>query len=378
MPYDEIEDAFSRANEVDDVKAAKDLFDSHPELLARSGLAADYMHTAARHGSTGIVALLASLGVDVNIPEDPRLPDRPIGSASALSRVETVRWLLDHGAEINYEWGGWPPSCKPLASATINGNFEIVKMLVEAGGYLNVLDRTNRTPLTWAIEYGRTDIANYLRSKGALEAHQIPGYKPPEPKSPLVQYIEKRFGMVQRFAWLPIIPDSVPVAVRGVLQEEMTFLFTDGMSSRTMKTPAGKERYAHAELVVLVRGWPETAKAVQSADYVWVINWMRQLAQYPFENDTWLGAPVTIIANGEPPAPLGAGTGMTCWLLCADKAPFERATLSDGKDVVFYSMLPIYTAERDYEREHGTIALLTRFAERNVPEYWEPKRPCVV
>lgn len=60
------------------------------------------------------------------------------------------------------------------------------------------------------------------------------------------------------------------------------------------------------------------------------------------------------------------------------KNPFARATLADGKDVAFYTLLPLHAAEIAFKRQHGPRALLERFAERNVPEYWDPKRPSAV
>lgn len=323
--------------------------------------------------------MLIENGVDIDLTQSPEMPERPVGAATALNRVETVRWLLDHGAEINYEWGGFAPTCKPLTSAIINGNVEIAQLLVDAGGFLNVLDRTSRTPLTWAIEYNRKEIADYLRSKGAKEAHEIPGYIPPEQKSPLVQWMENRFCASRRLAYVPLIPDSsINVAVRIQEHENCYCLYTDGMSNQAMNVPPGQESYRYAELTLLLGKWPSDPNELQKPEYVWAINWMRQLAQFPFAHGTWLGAPVTIVANGDPPEPLGPGTDMTCWLLCADKAPFTRAKLSDGKEIVFYTILPIYSDERDYERQHGMKALLERFAVQNVPEYIDPNRPSAV
>ena len=106
---------------------------------------------------------------------------------------------------------------------------------------------------------------------------------------------------------------------------------------------------------------------------------MRRLSQYPFENNTWLGGQTSIIANGDPPLPLGTGTEMTCWLLLAEKEPLARFEMPDGRSVVFYEMIPIHTAERNFKhRDHGMVAPVEKFAEQKMPNYVEPKRKSVV
>lgn len=368
---------FEELLETRDLQAITDLLARHPELVSENVYARSIMFDAARFGATDVVALLVERGIDVNIHQDELMPERPLGAAAALNRTETVRWLLEHGAEVNYEWGGFQPTCSALNAAIINNNLEMACLLVEAGGYLNVLDRTNRTPLTWALEYNQPAIADYLRSKGALEAHQLPGYRPPEVKSPLVEWVERRFCPSHPLAWLPLLPDTVPVAVRAIEHKDCTALFTDGLSARPMAVPPGQEAYRYAELALMFPGLP-SPKELQEPTLAWVVTWMRQIAQYPIEHGTWLGGPVTVLANGDPPTPLGPGTPYTGWLLCADKAPFRRAQLPDGRVVVFYTLLPIHSAEIEFERRHGPVALLSQFAERGVPEHFVPDRPSAV
>jgi uncharacterized protein len=366
--YAEIEDAFAEATEAGDADAVGALFARHPHVLRNPGYAADFLHAAAEAGRTAVVARLVELGADVNAPRSRQVPDRPIGSASALDRLDTVRWLLAHGSDVNYEWDGWAPKCGPLTNAIVNDNLEMCRLLVDHGAALNVVDRTNRTPLTWALDEDRADIAAFLRSKGAIEARDCPGYRRPELTSAIVAWIEGKTG-----ATTPL--PGGPVAVRAGAFEGRTWVFTTGMSDRAMSVPPGREAYRYAELVLAMpagpSAWDEPATA-------WAVMWLRQLAQYPFDNNTWLGAPVTVVTNGEPPQPLGPGTAMTGWLLCADKAPFDRASLQDGRAVVFYTLLPLHPAECDFERRRGPRALLELFAGRSVPEHWDPRRPSAV
>lgn len=294
--------------------------------------------------------------------------------------ADTVRWLIEHGSDINYGWHGDQDYCVPLGIAIMEGHFEIVQLLVEAGGYLNVVDRTNRTPLTWALDYGQDEVAAYLRSKGAVEAHEVPGYVPPLPPEPVPDHVAAMVGPVRLGGWVPIVPDGdPPVAVRAAVRDDgAVCLFTDGLSARPMPPGPGGDEYRHAELALYLSGWPDDPAGWLEPHWRWPLDWLRRLARHPFDTGVGFGGPVAVVANGDPPAPLGPGTALTCWLLLADKEPLGRFETPEGRDVVFYELVPIHTAERDYERAHGTEALLERFAASEVPEFIAPDRASVV
>ena len=69
------------------------------------------------------------------------------------------------------------------------------------------------------------------------------------------------------------------------------------------------------------------------------------MAQYPDNGDTWLGAPITLIADEDPPKPLYKGCPFSAFLLFADSS-FKR---SDGNMVQLYRMIPLFASERAYE-----------------------------
>ncbi|MDY3562922.1 suppressor of fused domain protein [Gemmata sp. JC673] len=361
-----------------DLVSIAHLLATHPEMVTVQEVAARMIHGSI--SNPALVALLVARGVNVNTPEDPRLPDRPLGTAVMGGYTETVRWLIEHGSDINYGWDGDKDYCKPLASAIRQGYTEVVRLLVEAGAYLNVLDRTNRTPLTWALDYGRDEIAAYLRSKGGVESHEVPGYVPPPPPDPVPDHVAWAVGPVRPRGWVPAVPDGdPPVAVRVAVREDgVVCLFTEGMSARPQPPGPGGEEYQYAELAVHLSGWPDDPARWLEPEYRWPLDWLRRLARHPFDAGTGFGGPVAVVANGDPPQPLGPGTALTCWLLLADKDPLGRLDAADGREVVFYELVPLHTAERDFEREHGTEALLERFAQADVPEFVVPDRPSVV
>ncbi len=82
--------------------------------------------------------------------------------------VETVRLLVDLGADINQE----TPLGTPLMKAATNAwNGEIVAMLLEAGADVNQEDQNGRTALFYAEAYGNSDISLQLIAAGADVYH---------------------------------------------------------------------------------------------------------------------------------------------------------------------------------------------------------------
>lgn len=82
--------------------------------------------------------------------------------------VETVRLLIDLGADINQE----TPLGTPLMKAATNAwNSEVVAILLEAGADVNQEDQNGRTALFYAEAYGNSDISMQLIAAGADVYH---------------------------------------------------------------------------------------------------------------------------------------------------------------------------------------------------------------
>ncbi|AMV24067.1 Suppressor of fused protein (SUFU) [Gemmata sp. SH-PL17] len=358
----------------------RQLLINNPAFLNDPECRADLMIAAStRREESHLVELLFGVGVELDISPPNNPINRPVNAAASTNRWLILEWLVKHGAHINYEVEGREPHCFPLAPAILAGRLDVVQLLVEAGAVLDVCDRANNTPLSWAIAYGKTEIADYLRSKGAVESEQARNYRQPPPMTPVFRYMEERCGSIIPLGWQPVFPGSASVTVHTVLHEDFAGAFTDGMSSRPMVVPSGMERYRFAELAMpLGEYWPDHPAAWKEEKYSWAVQWLLRLAEYPFEAGLWLGQPYSIVANGDSPAPLSAYTLMTCWLLLVDKSPLTGFTRPNGDDVVFYTVLPIYTAERDFERRYGLRALLELFAKNNVSPYLDPHRKCLI
>jgi hypothetical protein len=349
-----------RAGKVDVVRI---LLKEHPELVGDCPLGT-WLGVAAESDNVPMVAMLVEeFGFEINGPKNNN--DAPLQAAARKGRVSVVRWLLDHGAEVNLGGGSYST---PLAAAAFGGYLELVQLLLQRGADPNVIYGTMEygdppmNALKVALMYRRDDIAQLLREHGAVLPPGCDMDKPVSGPNNILEHIEKQLGKPNLLALHEIVPGDPPITIQLVPMEDKLALVTTGMSDRPMNVPKGAEQFQFAELLIyLPLSWPLTDQALKDPNNFWPIEWLRRIAHYPHDNKTWLGGPQTIIANDEPPKPLAPNTKMSCILLLAKFGDLQAARLADGRDVVFYTLVPIYTEERDLEKDEGMKTLLTLF-----------------
>lgn len=98
--------------------------------------------------------------------------------AAAFGPVESVRYLLEAGAEVNARDSR---SLTPLsfALATEYPSLDIIRTLLRAGADVNVADNNGDTPLDWAEKFGYPEILAELKKADAKN-----GRKPQPPQNP--------------------------------------------------------------------------------------------------------------------------------------------------------------------------------------------------
>ena len=144
-------------------------------------------------------------------------------------------------------------------------------------------------------------------------------------------------------------------------------MITMGMGAYAMHVPEELKEYnlEHAEMVFyLPKNW--SVKSSDEKDY-WPIRYMKILGRLPLDMDTWLGYGHTIHGN-EDMSPFAENTELNSFvLLPANNLMYETLdlTLSSGKKINFYQMVPLYQEELDYKLENGLESLLSLFDEED-------------
>jgi uncharacterized protein len=102
---------------------------------------------------------------------------QPLGLASFFGHTETVRVLLEHGAEVNSASRN-EMKVMPLHSAAATNDpqarYEIAKLLLEHGAEPNARQQDDFTPLMAADQSGDKRLAQLLEEHGATRATNPP------------------------------------------------------------------------------------------------------------------------------------------------------------------------------------------------------------
>ena len=89
--------------------------------------------------------------------------EQPLQLAAWNGHLEAVKWLLDHGAELNRQGNSWGA----LHYAVFNGHQELANYLIARGAEVNAPSPNGSTPLMLAAREGREDLTKALLESGA-------------------------------------------------------------------------------------------------------------------------------------------------------------------------------------------------------------------
>lgn len=193
-------------------------------------------------------------------------------------------------------------------------------------------------------------------------------------------HIEKFVGPIHQ-VFHELISDLVHIDVHWVRPSKdrpYHVLVTSGMSDRPMTVPDGAETFQFAELLIsLPKDWKLSQKAFEDEANYWPIRLLKMMARLPHEYETWLGSGHTV-PNGDPEEPYADNTKFSCALVLPPlnfDDEFSRLTLDDGREICFYSIVPMYREETAFKLNNGLDKLLERFSKHNTQEVIDLKRP---
>ena len=196
----------------------------------------------------------------------------------------------------------------------------------------------------------------------------------------ITEHIEKHVGKIET-VFHEIVSDQVHIDVHWVKPtDKFPFhtLITSGMSDKPMKVPEGLEAHRFAELCVLL---PDTwtidgtnfilmEEAFKSENNYWPVRWLKIIARFPHEYDTWLGHGHTM-PNGEAATPFADNTKLGCMLLLPSLylgPHFFELKISEEKTIKFYCLYPLYKEEMEFKLKKGSDALLDKFEQFDVSD----------
>lgn len=160
---DEIDDAV-RGGNIDQVRV---LITRNPAMLHHDCGVGTWLHVAAKKCNLQMVQALLAMGSNVNALGKSSITGTPLDKAISADCVPVARELLEHGADPNIG----DTLVSAIVGAKPNG-LEMVKLLVQHGADINKEYMHHglgqmMNPLSNAIAWGKTEIADYLKSIGA-------------------------------------------------------------------------------------------------------------------------------------------------------------------------------------------------------------------
>ena len=196
------------------------------------------------------------------------------------------------------------------------------------------------------------------KMKKRITSKADPFYYPKAEINVIEEHIKKYFGEYESVFHEIASPDiHLDIAAVTPTPERNHYtLVTMGAGAYEMNVPLEwRPKFpTRAEyLITLPPDWD--IKNLDNPKNYWPIKFMKTLARVPINNDTWLGIGHTMSADGEN-TPFAENTKLCSIVLTHPKA-FEAgaltATLPNGKNVVFYLIIPIYEDELNFIHEHG-------------------------
>lgn len=152
--------SFGEACALGDEARVKEMLARDPDVLhsrTADGYPAAGMAIFFRHGQ--LARWLIEQGADVNAAAENAMKVAPVHAAAAACDRETMRLLLERGADANAKQ---QMDYTPLHTAAARGDVEMAKLLLAHGAERNAKGTDGKTPAQAAREHGQAAFAEWL------------------------------------------------------------------------------------------------------------------------------------------------------------------------------------------------------------------------
>lgn len=155
--------SFPEACALGDETRVRELLTGDPTLIrSRSADGFPALGLAIFFGHGALARWLIEQGADVNAAAENAARVAPLHAAAAVRDHETMRLLLERGADPNVKQQG---DFTPLHGAASRGDIEMAQLLLEHGAQRDAYTAEGMTPEEVASKYGHTDFVLGVRQR---------------------------------------------------------------------------------------------------------------------------------------------------------------------------------------------------------------------
>lgn len=282
--------------------------------------------------------------------------------------------LSKMGTEWLSQLKNWLDSGKWL-HYTVDGEVDglLVAVVVEQNRYINLI-------------YQQQEDNKYFRIALDSDGREIADSNPEtytENEMFLVeQHIQKAFGEFEN-VFHEIVSNDIHVdicVIAPTSERDYYTLVTMGMGAHRMNVPDELAEYKleRAELAIaLPTSWKLDEESLQDERWYWPIRLLKSLARLPIYSDCWLGWGHTVDLEKN-----FAENTELCAAILLNPVTLEEneniCRLSNGEEVNFYQVIPLYRYEMDYKVQNDTNALLEKLDSADISFVIDAKRKSAV
>jgi hypothetical protein len=198
--------------------------------------------------------------------------------------------------------------------------------------------------LKLAVIYEHQEVADYLRSQGAVMPTDNEGKSHRSPEEEILTHLTEFFECKPLpLSITEIVLASVPMKVHifpPVKRRRKTTVFvSSGLIEYALVVPDGEEEYQFAEYFIEIPGDISSENGWKKEENIWTIIWLKLIARYPHENGTYYGEQQIVTQEMIPE--LKTPDGRYCSARVERVPELDMIMSQDGRLIRYYRITPI-------------------------------------